>query len=192
MEQYIISMQGVGQVLLNLLARKARQGVAVRLLADGLGSRGLTRSDGAQALLRNGGRIKMLNPPASLLRHPVARAPRMHRNTLIIDNACIMVGGSCYQDRMSNWRDTMLQVGGPLPPASTATFESAWQDCSQSIADGTPPLETKGATPDGWSFAAGGPAPHAVPDLRKCLPERIATAERAVSLTPPICYLTAP
>ncbi|EAR49956.1 cardiolipin synthase [Oceanicola granulosus HTCC2516] len=184
MEQYIIGKQGVGRDLLNLLARKAREGVAVRLLADGLGCRGLERSEGGRALRRAGGRISMFNPLSALLRHPVSRAPRLHRKTLIVDKARVMVGGSCYQDRMSTWRDTMIQVDGPLPPAITSAFDSAWRGARSNV-DGTPPLETDGAAPDGWCFAASGPGPHTTPDLRKCLPERIAAAEESVSLTTP-------
>jgi len=74
----------------------------------------------------------MFNPPGSLLRHPIARAPRLHRKTLIIDRARVMVGGSCYQDRMSNWRDTMIQIKGPLPPAIMAAFERMDADMASS------------------------------------------------------------
>jgi cardiolipin synthase len=185
LEQYIIGTQGVGRRLLDLLAAKARQGVEVRVLADGLGSRGLTRCDGGRALLRAGGRIAILNGPRALLRHPIARAHRLHRKTLITDGAQVMVGGSCYEDRMSSWRDTMIRVGGPLPPAIASEFERAWRDACHEPPETVPGLGGGEAAPAAWSYALGGPFVRARPDLREEIPRRIAGAARSVALTTP-------
>ena len=185
LEQYIFGRKGVGRQLLDLLAAKARQGVAVRVLADGLGSRGLTGSEGGRALTRSGGRIAMFNGVADILRRPFARAHRMHRKTLICDGSQVMVGGSCYEDRMSNWRDTMIRVDGPLPPAIPSAFERAWRDAHHQSANDPAGLGGSEAARTGWSFALSGPSVRSQPDLRTTLPEKIARAERSVSLTTP-------
>ena len=127
----------------------------------------------------------MFNALPGILRRPVSRAPRMHRKTLILDGNQVMVGGSCYKDRMSNWRDTMIRVGGPLPPAIAAAFERAWQVSRRGPPAGTADIDGHEAMPKGWSFAVSGPYVQADPDLRKALPARIAAAERTVSLTTP-------
>jgi len=185
LEQYIFGTRGVGRQLLDLLARKAREGVAVRLLADGLGSRGLPRSDGGRALTRSGGGIAMFNGVSEILCRPVARAHRMHRKTLICDGSHVMVGGSCYEDRMSNWRDTMILVGGPLPPAIASAFNGAWRHATHQAAEALPALD-EGASPGrGWSFAVSGPSAGSQRGLSEMLPEKIARAERSVSLTTP-------
>lgn len=184
-EQYIFSTHGVGRRLLDLLALKARQGVDVRLIADGLGSFGLTRSDGGRALLRSGGRIAMYNGPAGILRRPVSRMHRIHRKTLMRDGEQVMVGGSCYHDRMATWRDTMIRVGGPLPPAIASAFEATWRGAHHGAERGAPRLGGDDGARTGWAYALGGPFVQAQPDLRETMPERIARAERSVSLTTP-------
>ena len=161
----------------------ARQGVDVRVLADGLGSHGLVRCEGGQALLRNGGRIAMFNGPRDLARRPARRGHRMHRKTLICDESRVMVGGSCYEDRMSTWRDTMIRVGGPLPSAVVAEFDRASRMAHDSPAE---VLSTAAhAGQEGWSYVLSGPNVQAQPDLRSALPEKIAGAEQSVSLTTP-------
>ena len=184
MEQYIFASQGVGRRLLDLLASKAAQGVAVRILADGLGSLGLAQSEGGRALIRNGGRIVMFNGVAGILRSPMKRLHRLHRKTLVCDGTNYMIGGSCYHDRMANWRDTMILVRGPLPPMIMSEFERLWRYAQHLSQD---PLLRAGdaATDRGWSFAMSGPSVHTPFDLRRILPERIAGASRSVSLTTP-------
>ena len=183
LEQYIFGTRGVGRERLDLLAVKARQGVDVRVLADGLGSRGLVRSEGGQALLRNGGHIAMFNGPRDLARSPARRGHRLHRKTLICDEARVMVGGSCYEDRMSSWRDTMIRVGGPLPSAIVAEFDRA----SRMARDKPTEILSTAASGghEGWSYALSGPNVQAQPDLRDALPERIAGAGQSVALTTP-------
>ena len=183
LEQYIFGTSGVGRQLLDLLAAKARQGVDVRILADGLGSHGLVRCDGGQELLRSGGRIALFNPPGDLARRPFRRAHRLHRKTLICDESRVMVGGSCYEDRMSTWRDTMIRVGGPLPPAIVAEFDRASRMADNEPAEVLP--TTDRGEQEGWSYALSGPDMQAQPDLRSALPGKIAGARHSVSLTTP-------
>lgn len=183
LEQYIFGTRGVGRELLDLLATKAAQGVAVRVLADGLGSRGLPRSEGGKAVLRNGGHIAMFNGPRDLLRSPVRRVHRLHRKTVICDEQMVMVGGSCYEDRMSNWRDTMILIGGPLPSAVTAEFDRASRMAHDRRTDRLLPAasDSQGT----WTYALSGPNIEVQPDLRQAIPERIAQARSSVLLTTP-------
>lgn len=183
LEQYIFGTRSVGRQLLDLLAAKARQGVDIRILADGLGSHGLARSEGGKTLLRSGGHIMMFNGPRALLRSPVHRAPRLHRKTLICDEARVMVGGSCYESRMSDWRDTMIRVEGPLPPLAVSEFDRASR-----MAHDRPINSPSTAAYDGeagWSYALSGPHMQAQPDLRSVLPHKIEQARQSVSLTTP-------
>ncbi len=183
LEQYIFDTTGIGRRLLDLLAAKARQGVDVRVLADGIGSRGLIDSDGGQALLRSGGRITMLNGPWDVASNPIRNVHRLHRKTLICDEAQLMVGGSCYADYMLQWRDTMIRVGGPLPPAIVAEFERTSRRAHDRRLD--PHVTDARDMQEGWTYAIGGPNLHPQADLRRSLPERIAQARSSVLLTTP-------
>ncbi len=185
MEQYIFGSHGVGRRLLDLLTAKARQGVSVRVLADGLGSLGLERCEGAQSLIRAGGRIAMYNSVLDLIRHPIARAHRLHRKTVIYDASSIMTGGSCYLDRMATWRDTMIFVEGPLPPAVTREFELAWQRANHRPVATNPDHGTNRKVDSGWFYGTSGPLVQARPTLAEVLLGKIAKAERSVSLTTP-------
>ncbi|TFL16253.1 phospholipase D-like domain-containing protein [Jannaschia formosa] len=185
LEQYILGTEGIGRRLLDLLASKARQGVAVRVLADGLGSHGLLRSEGARTLLRCGGRVAMYNGLSDLLRRPIRRAHRLHRKTLILDGSSVMVGGSCYEDRMSDWRDTMLHVDGPLPPAVLSEFERAWRSAHRRSAAVDPASRAQGTAEEGWFYSVSGPLVQARHGLGEVLAGKIARAGRSVALTTP-------
>ena len=185
LEQYIFGTRGVGRQLLDVLSSKARQGVDVRVLADGLGSKGLARSDGGRELLRNGGHIALFNGVRDVLRNPVGRAHRLHRKTLILDDSRVMVGGSCYEDRMSTWRDTMICVEGPLPSAIGREFDRASGSARHRSTDAPCALAGTETTKGVWQYALSGPGIHGHPDLREELPRKLASAERSISLTTP-------
>ncbi|HEV2126777.1 MAG TPA: phosphatidylserine/phosphatidylglycerophosphate/cardiolipin synthase family protein [Chloroflexota bacterium] len=185
LEQYIFGMRGVGIQLLELLAAKARQGVAVRVLADGLGSYGLARSAGGRALIRNGGGIAMYNGISDVLRSPMDRAHRLHRKTVICDGEQVMVGGTCYHQRMSDWRDTMIRVDGPLPPAIASEFTRAWLNANKVPHEALSDTQQSRVGNSGWSYAVSGPVEQTAPNLRKAVEQRISAAERSVLLTTP-------
>jgi cardiolipin synthase len=186
LEQYIFSPVGVGRRLLELLTRKARQGVAVRVAVDGIFSRALRGSAAGRALLGAGGEIGPYNGFAAALRHPVRNAPRLHRKTVLCDETGMMVGGTCYHDRMADWRDTMIRVDGPLPPVARAGFAEVWR-AAHGQAAGERPAAPEGARQDAacWSYALSSPRPWARPDLGDLILERIGGATASVMLTTP-------
>jgi cardiolipin synthase len=177
LENYIIGLEGIGQELLDLLAERARQGVRVRVLADGYGSFGLGRSAAARRLRERGGALRFFNPPGRRLANPLRR---LHRKTVVCDGRLMMVGGACYRERMAHWRDTMIRLEGPVPEAVPAAFERAWQTRPEGEA-------ARGGAQSGagWHFAATGPAPAGVPELSDSLLARITGAAREVTLTTP-------
>jgi cardiolipin synthase len=186
LEQYIFAAEGVGRRLLDLLARQARRGIAVRVLADGVGSRGLARSEGGRALIRAGGEIALYNGLAEAARRPFRSLPRLHRKTVLADGRSLMLGGSCYIDRMSDWRDTMIRIDGPVPPAVSASFQTAWAAARRAPAPAPTPTPGARLWPGGrWSYALSGPQAEAAPGLGETLLARIAGARRAVTLTTP-------
>lgn len=126
-EQYIIQHSGIGNRILELLASMARQGVEVRLIADAYGSHGLYRSTGAKQLRKAGGQIAIFNGLKTVVRAPAAAVHRMHRKSIICDGQQLMVGGSCFDPRMRDWRDTMLWVKGGVAAVALREFEDSWQ-----------------------------------------------------------------
>ncbi len=187
-EQYIFAPGGIGGRLLDVMAARARQGVAVRILADGFGSRGLAESEAGQKLIRSGGRILSHGGLDKLLRHPRSALHRLHRKTVICDGDSLMLGGSCFDEAMADWRDTMIRLDGPLPPAVAAEYDRAWRAAGGTGSAAEPPCpgtESGSWGTDGWAFAASGPGTLARPNLRRLLLQRIATARSEVFLTTP-------
>jgi cardiolipin synthase A/B len=183
-EQYIFSHHGIGAEILDILAQKARSGVAVRVIADAFGSPGLLRSEAARALLSAGGEIAIFNGLASFLRNPASAFHRIHRKTVVCDGRYVMTGGSCFHPRMEDWRDAMVTVEGAVARIALHEFEKTWTRVTQSgvVIDPTPAPEPPAGE---WSYMVSSPYE---PEGRKYylkLMERISEAQRMVTLTSP-------
>jgi cardiolipin synthase A/B len=181
-EQFIFSHRGIGGEILDILTRKARSGVSVRIIADAFGSPGLLRSEAAHALLRAGGQLAIYHGLTSSLRHPASAFHRMHRKTIVCDGRYFMTGGSCFHPRMEEWRDTMVTVEGPVARAALHEFEKTWARVTRSAPVIDPAPEDRDAE---WSYMVSSPYG---PEGRKYylkLLERISEAQRMVVLTTP-------
>lgn len=110
-EQYIIRDDDIGMRFLNLFLKKARQGVAVRLLFDRIGSRTIFDTPVVEAIKKSGGRVTFYNPVGwpDLFR-PKSWFPRNHVKSLLIDDQVSYIGGVCLADYMSDWRDMYARM----------------------------------------------------------------------------------
>jgi cardiolipin synthase len=117
MEFYIFREDDIGKQFQEMMIRKLRQGVRVRLLCDGLGSHKLSR--GFVNTLRNAGaQVHFFLPPLTSL--PDRRFNyRNHRKILVVDGLTGFTGGMNIGDdylgkdpEMGYWRDTHLRLEG--------------------------------------------------------------------------------
>lgn len=182
-EQYILAPQGIGRTLLELLARRAREGVAVRVMLDSFGSASAFGSQPARALQKAGGALRSFHGLSALMRHPIGALPRLHRKTVICDRAAMLVGGSCFEQRMADWRDTMAWIEGAPAAAAAAAFDRIWQAPRATRHARVPPPPAPETEPV-WQHVVSGEdgGTVAYPDL---LLDRIAAAERSVVLAAP-------
>lgn len=88
---FILGHDEVGRALVDVLAKKARQGVEVRLLLDGLGSM-WTRRHFVRNLRKAGGKIGHFLPVLPIHRRWSANL-RNHRKVVVVDDISAMVGG---------------------------------------------------------------------------------------------------
>lgn len=88
---FILGHDEVGRALVALLAKKARDGVRVRLLLDGLGSM-WTRRGFVRPLREAGGQVGHFLPVLPIRRRWSANL-RNHRKLVVVDDASAMVGG---------------------------------------------------------------------------------------------------
>ena len=128
-EFYIISNDSVGNKLREILERKAREGLRVRVIYDYWGS---TIDKKYRKSLKDAGvRLHSFFPPKFpfLLRHINYRN---HRKIVVIDGKIGYTGGVNIADRylMGNnlgiWRDTMARFEGPVEHGLQETFLGDW------------------------------------------------------------------
>jgi cardiolipin synthase len=144
LENYIIHDDVIGRSFATQLAARARDGIAVRVLYDWIGSWGTSRSFWRE--LRTAGvEVRAFGPPR--LSDPLLIACRDHRKVLVVDGERGITGGLCIGDEWVGdpaagrqpWRDTALEIVGPAARALDAAFARAW-----AFADGAPPIEDVG------------------------------------------------
>lgn len=138
---FILGRDAVGRHIVDLLARRAREGVKVRLLLDGLGC---FRSAGAfcDPIRRAGGEVAKFMPVMPL-QTPHSANLRNHRKIAIIDHRFGAVGGRNLaieymgpRPRQRRWRDFGGVIEGPAVRLLDEIFLADWAFATgQSLAD---------------------------------------------------------
>jgi cardiolipin synthase len=132
---FILGRDALGQQVIDKLCAKARAGVRVRLLLDGMGSLMAGRPD-LKPLRAAGAAVVLFVPP---LKSPLKGRTnlRNHRKMLIVDGALdsrrLWCGGrnlaTEYFEGESGklpWHDLSFDLGGPLVMQALALFERDW------------------------------------------------------------------
>ncbi|MFT3996983.1 MAG: phosphatidylserine/phosphatidylglycerophosphate/cardiolipin synthase family protein [Asticcacaulis sp.] len=136
-EQYIVKADEVGNAFLSLLARKARQGVRVRIILDAFGSRAVSQSPLMRELREAGAQVVLYHRlrPASVL-NPASWVPRTHAKLLHVDDRTTFLGSMCLAVYMRDWRDTMVRLEDGLAEAARRDFAELWHDLQDGRLDG--------------------------------------------------------
>ena len=117
-QYYIIRGDEVAQQFIAALAERARAGVEVWLLSDGMGCH-YTPEEVFKPLLDAGGKLGLFMPPV-----PVRINFRNHRKIVVIDGKLSYLGGSnigreyvSQSERFGFWRETHMRLaGGAIAP----------------------------------------------------------------------------
>ncbi len=136
LESYIFKDDPTGRRFQAALIRAARRGVAVRVLADGIGSLE-TRRGFWEELSRGGVQARIFRPlgyPLRLLKM------RDHRKILVADRRVAFTGGMNIGDEYGSsllprerlWRDTHARVEGSAAWEMALVFEEAWLEAGGS------------------------------------------------------------
>lgn len=127
---YIWEPGKVSDRFFEVLVERARAGVEVRVLLDGLGCL-RAPSKGLKALEAAGGRVQRFRPPR--LGRLTRFHRRNHRRSIVIDGSIGFTGGAAVGDKWlgnarnkEEWRDSMVQVTGPLAATVQAGFTGLW------------------------------------------------------------------
>ncbi|MNW48063.1 Major cardiolipin synthase ClsA [compost metagenome] len=132
LEFYIFRADMIGTKFQDVMIRKAKQGVQVRLICDGLGSYHLPKSF-IRHLQDNGIEVCMFLPPLIAVMDRRLNY-RNHRKILIVDGTVGFVGGMNVGDdylglyeKMGYWRDTQLMIEGDAVYFLQSTFLGDWR-----------------------------------------------------------------
>ncbi len=121
----------VGKQFLDLLIRKAAEGVKIRVLVDAWGT--LTTPPGFFKQLRSSGaEVAIFNPlPRAFLQGRLDN--RQHRKIIIVDGKAAFLGGENIgdeylgkNDKLGFWRDSGLLVEGPAVLSLQQVFFNDW------------------------------------------------------------------
>src|SRR5882762_715372 len=139
-DMYIWKPGQPGERLVDLVCRRAREGVAVRILVDPMGSRGFHRRL-YRPLTEAGCEVHYFRP---LTERPFAFTGRNHRKLVVIDGRVGFTGGFGIApewdgDGLSprGWRDSNAQVEGPVVRQMQVAFAAHWLETGGSMLPGS-------------------------------------------------------
>lgn len=187
---YIFTDDETGRAIGDLLAKKARQGVEVRLLLDAVGCWRLSNSF-VRRMKRDGIHVAFFLP-WGLSKRRLHLNFRNHRKLVVVDGRVGFAGsqniGDIYLGRLKKygpWRDTHLKITGPAASSLQEVFVEDWHFATQEdlSADRYFPLPS----PAGEKFVqivASGPD-HRPNVMHQLLYAALADARTSVSLMTP-------
>lgn len=119
----------IGLEVAQVVAEKARQGVACRVVVDSAGSHDF---DGIRKIIEPAGcEVRVFRPPTE---HPKETLRRDHRKIVVVDGRVAITGGfGIYKSwtgsgrSKEEWRDTNIRLEGPVVAQLQHAFEEDWR-----------------------------------------------------------------
>ncbi|RRD38953.1 cardiolipin synthase [Leptotrichia sp. OH3620_COT-345] len=130
MEYFIWRSDELGEKIKNLLIKKAKQGVKIKLLFDGMGSMGTISRKYRRELSEVGVEFRYFLD----IKYKISKLNyRNHRKMTIIDHKILHTGGMNLGEeyitggkRFKSWRDTNIRIEGELVIHYLAIFAADW------------------------------------------------------------------
>lgn len=141
MEFFIINQQSyMWKTVEAILIEKAKAGLDVRLMFDGMGCIGIMDSGYRKELIKHGIKCQIFSPVQPLL--STYQNNRDHRKIAVIDGRCAFCGGVNLADeyinkieRFGHWKDTAIKLTGEGVSGFTGLFLSMWYTTSSDYDD---------------------------------------------------------
>jgi cardiolipin synthase len=130
LQTYVYWKGDIAEEVANAVCRKAREGIACKLILDALGAAQMNR-DQVAAMRDAGAEVLLFRPPKP---YAIKRAAnRTHRRVLVADGEVGMTGGVGIAaewmgdaDDPDHWRDTHVRVRGPVVRGLHGAFAENW------------------------------------------------------------------
>ena len=193
---YIWEKGQVSDQFLAVFLERARAGVQVRVLLDGMGGMKAPSMDELKAA---GGKVVVFRP--AKFGKFTRFHKRNHRRAIVIDGTVAFTGGAAVADHWlgnaeneEQWRDTMVRVTGPLALTLQSAFADIWAFASGEILEGPeffpPSAESPAAGPGAMVHTglASLPASDLHP-LRLFIAQSFLSAQQRLYITTPYFVL---
>lgn len=133
---YIWKPGGAGDRMAELVSRRAREGLRVRVLVDPMGSTGFDEHL-HRPLVEAGCEVRYFRP---LKKHPFTLTGRNHRKLVVVDGRVGFTGGFGIAPEWSvggpsspPWRDSNAEVEGPVVRQMQVAFANHWLETGGSL-----------------------------------------------------------
>ena len=139
---YVYWTGDIAQRVARALAKRAEEGVEVRVLVDWIGGRTMNRSL-IEHMRDHGVQFAWFRPPSRVARallsldEGLVGQHRTHRKVLVCDGAVGFTGGVGIAEEWegdardpSEWRDTHLRIEGPAVASLRSSFATNWHESS--------------------------------------------------------------
>jgi cardiolipin synthase len=130
-EAFILYSDDVGRQFRDVLSERARDGIEVRVLVDGIGSGWSLKNSDVRMMKKAGVKFVYYHPTHSWRVDRTNR--RSHRRVLVVDGRIGFTGGVGFADKWSghvqdekHWRDIHVRIEGPLVAQLQAAFQEHW------------------------------------------------------------------
>jgi cardiolipin synthase len=128
---YILHSDEIGGQFRDAFCERARAGVEVRLLLDGIGSGWSLDNSDVRMMREAGCKFAYYHPTLSLRIDRTNR--RSHRRVLVVDGKVAFTGSAGFSRKWAghaedkyHWRDTQARIEGPLVAKLQWAFEEHW------------------------------------------------------------------
>src|SRR5690348_12694779 len=130
-ESFILYSDSVGTQFRDALSERARAGIEVRVLLDGIGSGWSLNNSDVKTMQQAGCKFSYYHPTHSLRVDRTNR--RSHRRILVVDGKVGFTGSVGFSEKWSghaedknHWRDMQARIEGPLVEKLQAAFQEHW------------------------------------------------------------------
>ena len=130
-ESFIFKSDASGRQFRDALCERARAGLEVRVLLDGVGSGWDLDNSDVRMMKAAGCKFAYYHPTFSWRVDRSNR--RTHRRILVVDGKVAFTGGAAFADLWSgnaqdpeHWRDTHARLEGPIVAALQSAFQAHW------------------------------------------------------------------
>ncbi len=191
-EYFIMRPDEVGLHTLEVLTRKAREGVKVRLLLDAFGSNQIKERH-LNELRAAGGQAAFFFPP-TIFRIQLRLNYRNHRKLVVIDGKTAYIGGLNVakeyigkSTKFSDWRDTHLRIRGGCVRDIDARFKLDWNCATKEVLPHKSSdyllLQPPGTC--GVQIVSSGPENPDEEEIKRVFLKMIANAKRSILIQTP-------